>query len=225
MEKKSVSVQRVYEDAIDNLVVVEKLAWSAPGENVEASREKLLRRAEKDSGQVVILATVDGQAAGSQYAFRFQWDGNVEGLGSWDEHTAEGWTNKVHDDLGETGFLVGVGVIPQFRREKFSHNLRWHGAYKISELLIGKTLDELFFVHQVERVIANARVPWYHKRPDLSIEEYCSFRMEDGRLFDPVLRFHTRMGARIIKPVAFSFEDEESLNAGCWVLYEKPFAG
>jgi len=209
---------------VASLVEVESLAWASPGENITACRDKLLSRVESHGGsQSVVLATAEGKPAGSQYAFRFDWDGNVEGLRSWDEYTAEGWTNKVHGPTGNTGFLVGVGVVPEFRGIKVLHNLRWPGDYKISELLIAATLDNLFLGGGVQRVIANARIPFYHKMPQLSVDDYCGLRREDGKLFDPVLRFHERMGATIIKPVAYSMEDAESLNGGCWVLYRHPF--
>jgi hypothetical protein len=93
---------------------------------------------------------------------------------------------------------------------------------RISELLIARTLDSLFN-YGVEKVIANARIPDFHTRPDMSVDEYCQLRRPDGKLYDRVLRFHERMGAKIIKPVPYSLEDPQSLNAGCWVLYQYRF--
>jgi hypothetical protein len=119
---------------------------------------------------------------------------------------------------------VGVGVTPSFRGERFQHHLRWPGSLRLSELLIARTLDTLF-ASGVRQVIGNARIPGYHLRPDLDVDAYCRLRREDGKPFDPVLRFHERMGARVLKPVPYSLEDAESLNAGCWVTYERPFAG
>ena len=95
---------------------------------------------------------------------------------------------------------------------------------RISELLIAVTLDNLFQLG-VEQIIGNARIPGYHLRPGLTVEEYCQLRRGDGKLHDPVLRFHERMGAEILKPVPYSMEDPESRNAGCWVIYRHPFAG
>jgi hypothetical protein len=215
------------EKFVEGLVEVERLAWSSPGKNIEACREKIRARVySHHGGQTIVLAMIGNIPAGSQYAFRFNWDGSIDSLGSWDEHTAEGWTDRVHDPCGKTGFLVGVGVVPQFRGIRVRHNLRWPGMYRISELLIAATLDELLGSKGgPDKVIANARVPFYHKRPDLSIREYCALRRNDGKLFDPVLRFHERMGAKIIKPVAFSMEDSESLDAGCWVMYTHTFQG
>ena len=210
---------------IDCLVEIEKLAWSSPGENIEACREKLALRAEFYPGhQSVVLAMIGAEPAGSQYAFQFNWDQDIDALSSWEKYTAGGWTSNVHCVGGDTGFLVGVGVVPKFRGLKMAHNLRWQGEYKVSELLIAKTLDNLFR-HSANQVIANARIPFYHKQAHLSVCEYCALRRDDGKLFDPVLRFHERMGAKIIKPVEYSMEDAESLNAGCWVMYQHRFGG
>lgn len=238
------------------LMEVEQLAWSSDGTNIAAGDLKVHRRLEAFAPGVTlaVIHDADGEilSAGSQYAFQLNWDGDPASLTSWDELTHEGWYDQVHVPGGNTGFLVGVGVVPECRGRRFGpvlydpadpHHLaavelgddsvagpelhphaRWTGSYKLSELLIARTLDVLF-QHGVHHVIGNARVPAYHQRPDLPIAEYCALRRADGQLFDPVLRFHERMGARVFKPVAYSMEDAESRNAGCWVVYDQPFAG
>ncbi|MFZ2975643.1 MAG: hypothetical protein WA055_03405 [Candidatus Moraniibacteriota bacterium] len=212
-------------NSLESLMIIEQLAWASPGENVSASKPKIAARIA--SKQVVQLAITNGKPVGSQFAFRFNWNQDINILTSWDEMTSFGWTNKVHIPTGNTGFLVGVGVIPKFRGIYFDHDKYWPEKFKASELLIAYTLDALFFPKKesppIQTVIANARVPFYHKRPEMKINEYCNLRRADGKLFDPVLRFHERMGAKIIKPCLFSMEDAESLNAGCWVQYLKPF--
>ncbi len=211
------------DDVLSELLLVEAEAWGTGGENIGASSEKLSRRIASFSRGVSLARTEDGSVAGSQYAFRFNWNGDPNLLTSWDDLTACGWTDKVHVCGGNTGFLVGVGTLPRFRQMAFGHRLRWKRPLRASELLIAVTLDNLF--PGVTSVIGNARVPAYHQRPDLSIEEYCRLRREDGKLFDPVLRFHERMGATILKPVVYSMEDPASRNAGCWVTYRQPFEG
>ena len=203
---------------------VETEAWGTDGENIGASREKIANRVMSFPTGVTIARTNDLQPVGSQFAFRLDWDDSLDALTSWDALTACGWTDRVHRMDGDTGFLVGVGVIPLFRRRLFEHDLRWKRPMRASALLIAVTLDNLFRLG-VKQVIGNARVPAYHSRPDLDIGEYCVLRREDGRLFDPVLRFHEAMGARILKPVAYSMDDSESRDAGCWVIYTRPFEG
>lgn len=207
-----------------HLIEVEKLAWNTRGKDLEASAEKIQARLDSFPNGIT-LATVNHQPAGSQYSFRFHWDGDKEKLTSWDEATNYGWINKSHQSTGHTGFLVGVGVIPEFRNQLTKHNQTnlWPNDHKISELLIAFTLEKLFNAG-VTAVIANARTPWYHKQPQLSIQKYCQLQRADGKPYDPVLRFHLRMGAQILKPVTFALDDAESLNAGCWVIYQHRFS-
>ena len=237
-----VSVETSQVDELDQLLSVEQQAWGASvGNDLEASREKILRRMQSFPEGVTVAKIrghvgVCGESSpiGSQYAFRFQWDGDLAYLTSWDECTAYGWTDKVHCPQGNTGFLVGVGVVPSCRRCLYYHSHiipatkwggeRWEKPMRVSELLIAVTLDNLFRLG-AKRVVGNARIPGYHLRPDLTAEEYCHLRRGDGKLSDPVLRFHERMGAEILKPVLYSMEDPESLNAGCWVIYRRPFEG
>ena len=214
---------------LEHLMQVETEAWGADTGELNASGPKIRRRVESFPEGVTLAITqhvpsMKWASVGSQFAFRFDWDGKVSKLGSWEEHTASGWTDRVHQPRGATGFLVGVGVRPEFRQTEFWHRKRWKKPIRASMLLIAETLDKLFALG-VERVIANARIPHYHLRPDLHVDTYCALRREDGLLFDPVLRFHERMGARILKPVPYSMEDAESKNGGCWVLYEQPFEG
>lgn len=217
MENANLFTPKITAEYIAALCEVEKLAWSSPGENIEANPEKIRQRLESFS-QGVTLALVGEKAAGSQYSFLFNWDGNLEKLTTWDEMTSEGWTNKVHNAEGNTGFLVGVGVVPEFRGQLFETNV-CAGKHKISESLISYTLEKLF-AGNVGSVVACARIPLYHTWPDLTVAEYCKLRREDGKLYDPVLRFHERLHAKLIKPVAYAMEDAESMNGGCFVQYQ-----
>lgn len=219
---------------VSKLVQVEQLAWDLGGENLAASEAKIVARITAfQQGVTIAIAetcspentTSSGEIAGSQYAFVTNWNGDLDNLTSWDDLTNEGQYHEVHNLSGNTGFLVGVGVVPDFRGQKFYHN--WAGSdnpFKVSELLIAKTLDTLFEAG-VKQVIGNARVPAYHTMPGLGINEYCQTRRDDGKLYDPVLRFHERMGGKVLKPAEYSMEDPQSLNAGCWVIYEQPFNG
>ena len=216
---------------LHQLVEVEKLAWNSPGALIAASSHKIARRIQSYPKGVTLAVLEDGragtmrEAVGSQYAFRLDWDGDPNKLKSWDEHTAEGDTASIHNPKGNTGFLVGVGVVPEFRGQHLFHNLsRPNGSFKASELLIARTLDALFD-DGVSQVIANARIPAYHTRPNLDVFTYCHLVGADSRPYDPVLRFHLRMGAKILKPVEYAMHDAESLNGGCWVLYQKRFVG
>lgn len=218
-----INIQNARAINLDDLLQVEQEAWGDSGENIGASTNKIRGRIQSFPTGVSIAYSATGAVAGSQYAFCFNWNGNLDVLSSWDRLTANGDTKKMHVTTGNTGFLVGVGVIPHYRGVYFAHNLRWEPKLKVSELLIGYTLDNLF-ASGVTQIVGNARIPGYHTKPELSVDDYCTLRRDDGLLYDPVLRFHERMGAQVIKPVSYSMEDPESRNGGCWVQYSQQFA-
>ncbi len=215
------------DELLKRLLEVERLAWGSDGENLAASFDKIQDRVDT-CPRFVFLALLQNKdtlsTVGSQFAFTTKWDGDISVLGSWDDFMNKGWIGSLHEESGKTGVLVGVGVIKKYRGEKFFSNVFPKSQHKASELLIAFALESLFNSY-VEEVIGNARVPGYHtlSEENLEIQEYCSLREPNGLLFDPVLRFHERMGAEILKPVNYAMEDPESLNCGCWVIYRHRF--
>jgi GNAT superfamily N-acetyltransferase len=49
-------------------------------------------------------------------------------------------------------------------------------------------------------LIAPVRPNWKERYPLVPIERYAAWRREDGLLFDPWMRVHERLGARVLKP-------------------------
>jgi len=64
-----------------------------------------------------------------------------------------------------------------------------------AELLGG--MRELAGRQQLRRLIAPVRPSWKERYPLAPIERYVSWRREDGRLLDPWMRLHERLGARV----------------------------
>jgi GNAT superfamily N-acetyltransferase len=54
--------------------------------------------------------------------------------------------------------------------------------------------------HGLDALIAPVRPNWKERYPLTPIERYVEWRREDGLLFDPWMRVHERLGARILKP-------------------------
>ncbi len=212
----TVSLHFATKNDIKALCFVEEHAWSLQGEVIKAEPEKIHKRVE--TGQIVTIAKINRQPVGSQFAFRMNWNGNLESLTTWDQLTSEGWTDKVHVSTGNTGFLIGVGVVPKFRGQGFSSNLV-SSPQRISQLLIINTLKGLYS-QGVKQAIACARIPMYNQKPKMLVEEYCRLHREDGQLFDAVLRFHKGLTAQILKPIDYAMNDLESLDGGCWVKYD-----
>jgi hypothetical protein len=66
------------------------------------------------------------------------------------------------------------------------------------ELLRG--MRELGRRHGLHRFIAPVRPIWKERYPITPIDRYAAWRREDGSLFDPWMRTHERLGARVARP-------------------------
>ena len=59
---------------------------------------------------------------------------------------------------------------------------------------------ELARQHDLAALIAPVRPIWKERYPLVPIERYANWRRADGRLFDPWMRVHERLGADVLKP-------------------------
>ncbi len=59
---------------------------------------------------------------------------------------------------------------------------------------------ELAQRHALAGVIAPVRPSWKERYPLVPIEEYATWRREDGLPFDPWMRTHERLGAVVLEP-------------------------
>jgi hypothetical protein len=58
--------------------------------------------------------------------------------------------------------------------------------------------------HGLHTLIAPVRPSWKERYPLVPIERYARWRRPDGRLFDPWMRVHERLGATVLKPEPLS---------------------
>ena len=54
--------------------------------------------------------------------------------------------------------------------------------------------------HGFDALVAPVRPSWKERYPLVPIERYAVWRRDDGLLFDPWMRTHERLGAKILKP-------------------------
>jgi GNAT superfamily N-acetyltransferase len=66
--------------------------------------------------------------------------------------------------------------------------------------LVLESMAALARRHDLEALIAPVRPNWKERYPLTPIERYADWRRADGLLFDPWMRVHERLGARILKP-------------------------
>jgi hypothetical protein len=54
--------------------------------------------------------------------------------------------------------------------------------------------------HGFEYLVAPVRPSWKARYPLVPIDRYVTWRIDDGRLFDPWLRAHANLGAELVRP-------------------------
>ena len=80
--------------------------------------------------------------------------------------------------------------------------------------------------HGLTRLIAPVRPSWKARYPLAPIERYVRWRREDGRLLDPWMRTHERLGARVGAPLPRSLRiDGTVADWESWVGMPFPESG
>lgn len=136
------------------------------------------------AGYVLLLINDGGDLAGAGFTIPACWDGTVEDLpGTIETIIAAGL------DLGDTppDTLIAVAALV---------DSRYRGKHLSSEIL--KQMNGLAQTHSCRDLIVPVRPTWKARYPLQSIEQYASWRREDGFLFDPWLRTHERLGATVL---------------------------
>ena len=139
------------------------------------------------------------------------WDDLIKmGLSKdWYEATDSGYVLKTHKPDGNTGFLIGVGITPEARGLKL--------VDKLVEAVLKNAKNK-----GLKQVIGYERLPGFHKYSDqMSIEDYFNAKREDTQYLDPVSRFHSRMGAKLLCTIPNAmYDDGESLGYGALAWYD-----
>ena len=113
------------------------------------------------------------------------WDGTPDGLpGGFDATIADAF-NRLENDLPVNTLCAIAAEIPKGGR----------GTGLAAEIL--KAMGVIAAREGLEHMIAPVRPTWKDRYPITPIERYMTWRRDDGSLFDPWLRLHERMGARI----------------------------
>jgi GNAT superfamily N-acetyltransferase len=82
-----------------------------------------------------------------------------------------------------------------------------------------EAMTRLARAHGFGSLIAPVRPSWKERYPLVLIERYASWRRGDGRLFDPWLRVHERLGADVLRPEPRSLGIAGSV--GAWEAWTK----
>jgi len=113
-----------------------------------------------------------------------RWDGTRKDLPEgWNGALLKGFSER--SDLSDTLCAIGVGIAPSVRGQGLSQRC----------LLEMKGLAQK---NGLRRMIAPVRPTAKEEFPHLTMEEYLSKKTANGLLYDPWLRTHARLGAKIL---------------------------
>jgi GNAT superfamily N-acetyltransferase len=113
-----------------------------------------------------------------------RWNGNVTDLPA----GIDGAIARGFDEGGANVLCALVIMVPRDRQGR-----------GVSAAAV-KAMLELARRHALEGLIAPVRPSWKERYPLVPIERYATWRRQDGMLFDPWMRVHERLGARVLKP-------------------------
>jgi GNAT superfamily N-acetyltransferase len=202
-------VRQARDEDFQELVRVDFQTWAR--RNLEYSTRRV-RSVLNIFPQGFICATLDGEMAGSFITMKKKYDINHP-VATWVEASAGGLITN-HDPEGNALYGVALGVPPQYRGLGIGK--------KIVER-VKRLVEEL----DLELLAIGARIPFYHKYPDIDVHEYVSKRNENGDRFEPELRFYERCGLAVgtilSESMTGAWADQESRNYGVQMYWINPY--
>jgi GNAT superfamily N-acetyltransferase len=134
-----------------------------------------------DTDGETIIASANGQS--------IAWDGQAEDLPDegWDWLIDQGLKDFNADLAPKTLCALSVTIRPDVRGKNLSR-------------LMLELMRDFARRDGFTRMIVPVRPNFKERYPITPIDEYVSWRTDEGLPFDPWLRVHARMGARIVKP-------------------------
>jgi GNAT superfamily N-acetyltransferase len=120
------------------------------------------------------------------------WDGTIQGLpAGWDAVLEQGVRDREQGRPANTLSALSITVEPQQQ------------GRGISRLMV-QTMRSIAAAHGFKHLIAPVRPSLKSRYPLTPIQRYVEWQLPDGAPFDPWLRVHWRLGARILKIAARS---------------------
>jgi hypothetical protein len=138
------------------------------------------------SFQVLLLDEKD-ELAGAGIAIPFMWDGTADGLpAGWDAVVAKGLADRDQGRRPTALSALAATIAP----DRLGHGL--------SPLVI-RALKGAAARSGLERFVAPVRPTGKCRYPLTPMEQYVAWSRQDGTPFDPWLRTHWRLGARMLR--------------------------
>jgi len=135
-----------------------------------------------------VLRDDAGKTIAVGHTLPFRWEGTLEEL---PETGWDGVFRKSVDDLQ-------AGRVPNMLTAIEATVMPAHRGEGISKLVIGE-MRSIAKVRGFKTLVAPVRPSLKASYPTTPIERYVAWKEQDGLPFDPWLRTHTRLGAKVVK--------------------------
>ncbi|WP_188456458.1 GNAT family N-acetyltransferase [Virgibacillus oceani] len=120
-------------------------------------------------------------------AISFDWNGNEDSLPTgWDGVFEKGILDYENNVQPNSLSALAIVIHPEFRGKG------------LSKLMV-REMKGLAIKNNLQKMVAPVRPSLKSKYPLIPIQEYVSWKREDGTPFDPWIRTHVTMGASIMK--------------------------
>ncbi len=136
--------------------------------------------------QFMLLDGDDLIAVGNSIAVR--WDGSDDSLpdDGWDAMLVSGMEDYEAGATPDTLCALSITIRPS------------HLGRGISQRVV-RAMRDIAKQHSLKALIAPVRPTQKSQYPLIPMEQYITWKRDDGMLFDPWLRTHARLGARVVK--------------------------
>jgi GNAT superfamily N-acetyltransferase len=138
--------------------------------------------------QFVLVHEATGEVVARGHTVPCSWDGEPESLPEGiDGIAVQAFELNKRDARPNSLSALAIEIPPQ------------HQSKGLGKLMLG-VMKDIAATHRLQKLLAPVRPNWKDRYPLAPIERYMHWKREDGLPFDPWIRVHHRLGARIIKP-------------------------
>ncbi|HEU5374022.1 MAG TPA: hypothetical protein VFV38_01140 [Ktedonobacteraceae bacterium] len=147
-----------------------------------------------------VLCDESGVASAAGHAIPLAWDGTIPGLPSgWDAALEQGFHD--YEQGHPPTALCGLSIV-------IAPGIQGRGLGETMAL----NMKAIATHHGLSDLIIPLRPSLKSHHPHVSMEEYIQWKREDGAPFDPWLRLHTRLGARVLGIAPLSMVITETVS-------------
>ena len=195
-EKRDYSLDYAKESDLLRLVGLEAHCWP---EHLRISHEVLSQRIQQfPEGQLVMK--MKGEIIGAVYTQRIA---NIDLL----KQTPFKEVGALHTPEGPIMQLTGINIIPEMQDRG------------LGDQLLEFVLQWCSFKGNIEKIVGVTRCKNYQQHSQLTLQEYVDRHTSNSKGIDPILRFHTSHGAKIVE-ILPNYRPEDRDNQGAGVLIE-----